>query len=89
MIKSTSDSDYKTLLDGISLIYKKFQDNLNENNINLFNSVGNVFNPDLHEAVMSEIGKKDNVIIKEFESGYIYHDKIIRHAKVVVSKKKS
>ena len=88
-IESKNNSDYEALLDGISLIYKKFQDNLKENNIDFFNSVGNEFNPDLHEAVMSEIGKKDNVIIKEFEPGYKYHDKIIRHAKVVVSKKES
>ena len=88
-IESKSNSDYKTLLDGISLVYKKFQDNLNGNSISFFNSVSKVFNPELHEAVMSEVGKKDNIIIREFEPGYKYHDKVIRHAKVVVSKKKS
>ena len=36
---------------------------------------------------MSEKSAKgDNVIIKEFEKGYKYDDKILRHAKVVVSK---
>ena len=32
--------------------------------------------------------KKEGVILKEFQLGYKYHEKIIRHAKVVVSKKK-
>ena len=36
---------------------------------------------------MAEPGKEDNVVIKEFEKGYKYKDKVIRHAKVVVSKK--
>ena len=36
---------------------------------------------------MSEAGEEDDIIVKEFEKGYKYHDRIIRHAKVVVSKK--
>jgi molecular chaperone GrpE (heat shock protein) len=35
---------------------------------------------------MSELGEEDDIVVKEFESGYKYHDRIIRHAKVVVSK---
>jgi len=38
-------------------------------------------------ALMSEKSDKgDNVILKEFEKGYKYNDKILRHSKVVVSK---
>jgi hypothetical protein len=45
------------------------------------------FNPELHEALMSEESEKgENVILREFEKGYNYNDKILRHAKVVVSK---
>ena len=33
------------------------------------------------------VKEKENVIIKEFEKGYVYNDKILRHAKVIVSKK--
>ena len=52
-----------------------------------FDSVGQDFNPELHEALMSEESEKgENVILREFEKGYKYSDKILRHAKVVVSK---
>ena len=78
----------KSLVDGIGLVYKKFQTSLENNGINRFDSIGEQFNPDLHEALMSETGKENNIVLKEFESGYKYHDRIIRHAKVVVSKKK-
>ena len=37
---------------------------------------------------MSEPGEEDNIVIKEFEKGYKYKNKILRHAKVVVSTKK-
>ena len=59
---------------------------LNDNEINQFSSIGEKFNPELHEALMSEPGKESNIILKEFEKGYMYNDKILRHAKVVVSK---
>ena len=52
-----------------------------------FESIGEDFNPELHEALMSEeSNKKNNIVIKEFEKGYKYNEKILRHAKVVVSK---
>ena len=52
-----------------------------------FDSVGQNFDADLHEALMSEESDKgENVILREFEKGYMYDDKILRHAKVVVSK---
>ena len=56
--------------------------------IKAFDSLGEDFDPDCHEALMSEKSDKgENVIIREFEKGYVYNDKILRHAKVVVSKK--
>ena len=48
--------------------------------------MGEEFNPDLHEALMSEKSKKNNIIIKEFECGYKYHERVIRFSKVVVGK---
>ena len=44
--------------------------------------------PDLHDALMvKESGKhEENIVIEEFEKGYRMKDKVIRHAKVVVSK---
>ena len=36
--------------------------------------------------MMQESKEKENIIINEFEKGYKIKDKIIRHAKVIVSK---
>ena len=60
--------------------------NLKDKNIESFETIGETFDPELHEALMSEPGEEDDIIVKEFEGGYKYHDRIIRHAKVVVSK---
>ena len=77
----------RSILEGIELIVAKLDKTLEEQGIVPFDSVGQDFDPELHEALMSEkTDKGDNVILKEFEKGYRYVDKILRHAKVVVSK---
>ena len=89
-LERTISNDYKdskSVLDGISIIITNIKKVLNDNEIDDFSSLGEQFNPELHEALMSESGKEDNIILKEFERGYKYKDKIIRHAKVVVSSK--
>ena len=44
------------------------------------------FNPDFHEAIMMKKSKKaSNIILEEFQRGYKYHDKVVRHSKVIVS----
>ena len=57
------------------------------NSITKINSLDKEFNPSYHEALLQqESDQKEGTIIEEYEKGYQYHDKIIRHAKVVVSK---
>jgi molecular chaperone GrpE len=77
----------RTILEGVELIMSKLDKTLEEQGIVVFDSVGQDFDPELHEALISEKSDKgDNVILREFEKGYKYNDKILRHAKVVVSK---
>ena len=51
-----------------------------------YDSLGKIFDPEYHEAIMmKKTKKKKNTIIDEFQKGYMYHDKVLRHAKVIVS----
>ena len=79
--------DSKSIQEGLEIIISNIKKILDDNEIKDFTSLGQKFNPDLHEALMAEPGKEDNVIVKEYEKGYKYKDKVIRHAKVVVSTK--
>ena len=86
-LESDGKGKARSILEGIELIVAKLDKTLEDQGIVPFDSVGQDFNPELHEALMSEKSDKgDNVILKEFEKGYRYVDKILRHAKVVVSK---
>ena len=77
----------RTILEGVELIISKLDKTLIEQGIKFFDSVGQDFDPDHHEALMSEDSDKGKgVVLREFEKGYMYNDKILRHAKVVVSK---
>jgi len=91
-LNRTLEIDEKTesnaIMEGIQLIVNKLDKILIDLGIEAFDSIGEEFDPDRHEALMSEKSKeKENIITKEFEKGYVYNDKILRHAKVVVSKK--
>ena len=86
-LESDGKGKARSILEGIELIVAKLDKTLEEQGIVTFDSVGQNFDADLHEALLSEKSDKgDNVILKEFEKGYKYDDKILRHAKVVVSK---
>ena len=86
-LKSSKEDKSQNILDGVKLIVMKLDKILEGFEIIPFESVGKSFDPDFHEALMSEKSDEDeNMIIKEFEKGYMYGDKILRHAKVVVSK---
>lgn len=76
--------------DGIKLIFEKMNKILMDKGIESFDSIGEIFDPEIHEAISSQEdkSKKDGTILNEFLKGYKYKEKIIRHAKVIVAKNK-
>lgn len=73
---------------GIELIYKKFTKLLESKGVKPIEAEGKPFDVDLHDALM--LVPKDNIepntVLEEVEKGYLYNDRVIRHAKVVVAK---
>lgn len=80
----TKDNKYK---EGIDMVLKQFKDILNANGVEEIPAVGNIFDPELHEAVSSveDSKKKEKEIIEEYRKGYKIGDKILRHSLVVVA----
>ncbi len=77
------------LRQGVELVYKQLRDVLEKFGIKKFSAEGEAFDPAKHEALMQV--EQDNVpantVVQVFQDGYLYHDKVLRHAKVGVSKK--
>ena len=81
--KLADDPFYK----GVELILAKFLKSLEAQGVKPMESIGKEFNVDFHD-VMMQMPKADvapHTIIDEIEKGYFLHDKVIRHAKVIVA----
>jgi len=81
----------QAIKEGIKLVYEKLMKVLNDQGIKKMETVGKQFNVDYHDALMQR--KDDSVpahtVVEEIETGYLYRDKVIRHAKVIVSEESS
>jgi molecular chaperone GrpE len=64
---------------------------LEEQGVKKIEAVGNPFDVDYHEALMqrADDSVEPNTVLEEIEKGYSYKEKVIRHAKVIVSEEKS
>ena len=72
---------------GIGYIMKQFEKVLQDHNIVEIRTEGELFNPDMHEAVGEEESEGDEGrILREVSGGYMMGSKVIKVAKVVVSK---
>lgn len=72
---------------GILHIQKAFDDFLKSLAIEAIESVGQKFNPELHEAVAEEESAlPEGQIVKEVQTGYTMNDKVIVPAKVIIAK---
>lgn len=74
-------------VEGMEKIYKQLMTTLDEMGVKPIEAVGQEFNPDFHNAVMhvedEEAG--ENVIVEEFQKGYLYKDFVVRHSMVKVA----
>ena len=75
--------------EGVSLVYNKLNTTLAGKGLNKMESTGEVFDPELHEAITEIPAPSEEMkglVIDTVEQGYYLNEKIIRHAKVVVGK---
>lgn len=86
---SEESKDFEALHSGVELIEKQLVGKLESNwGLKRFDSAGEPFDPEKHEALMMEESDAydTQTVIEDFMKGYMLHDRVIRHAKVKVSK---
>lgn len=80
-------SDDASLREGLESIRKQFSGVLEKNGIKPITCLHQPFNPKEHEAVTCIPSEHpEGTVVEEFTRGYCMHDRVIRHAKVAVSK---
>lgn len=85
---AAGDSAANPLLAGVTLTHKQLLEQLRRRNIEPIAAVGELFNPEVHEAVASEPaeGRRDGEIVAEFRRGYRIGGRLLRAAMVKVAK---
>ncbi len=89
-IQSAENSrDFDSFFEGVSMIEKQMTNMLEKRwGLKRFSSIGEAFNPEKHEAIaMEESDKYDHsVVLEDYQKGYMLHDRLLRPARVKVSK---
>ena len=77
------------ILEGVEMVQKEFLTILERFGVKPVKAVGEVFDPEKHEAVShQESNQESNRVILSVQNGYFYHDRLLRPARVIVSKGK-
>ena len=81
------ENNFESMKKGLQLVFDKFNKTLDAQGIKKIESKGQPFDVELHEALMQrpDDGVPAHTVLEVIEPGYIYKDKVIRHAKVIVS----
>lgn len=84
-IKDSADAD--TVKEGMELIYNKLVKFLEQKGVKAMDTKDATFDVEFHEAVALIPATDESMkgkILDTVEKGYMYNDKVLRHAKVVV-----
>ncbi len=83
--------DIDKLIEGLDLTLSGYFKTLEKFGLKVFAAEGKRFDPNYHEALTTEINDEveENTVVKELLKGYTLHERVLRPAMVVVSKKDS
>ena len=76
----------KNLVIGIQAVEKELHNSFEKNGSNMFDSLNEKFNPELHQAISrihSDV--QEGKIVEEMQKGFMIGDRLLRPAMVVVS----
>ena len=79
----------ESLKEGVEMIQKQFSTFLKNQKVEPIEAIGKAFDPTLHEVLNQQESDEheENTVIEEYSKGYTLNGRILRPAKVVISKK--
>jgi len=80
--------EIEPVIEGIEMILKQFTTTLEKFHIKPFASIGEPFDPEKHEAMAQQEHEEydENTVIEEYQKGYFLKERLLRPARVIVSK---
>ncbi|WP_028561681.1 nucleotide exchange factor GrpE [Paenibacillus pinihumi] len=87
-ISAAKDSEDKdSFIKGVDMIFRQFDQVLQQEGLKPMDTVGQPFNPDFHQAIMQVESEEyeEGIVVEEVQRGYILKEKVLRPAMVKVS----
>ena len=88
-LAESSKEDLSAFLKGVEMILAHLYEMLKNHGVKPIEAEGKIFDPNFHEALMQVENKElpEHTIIEVLQKGYLIHGRVLRTAKVKVSKK--
>ncbi len=82
------DADLQTLLQGVELVRRELHSALGKHGVTVIEAKDQIFDPAVHEAMgqMPSDEVPQNTVVQELQKGYQLHDRMLRPARVIVSR---
>jgi molecular chaperone GrpE len=82
--------EIESIIKGLKIIYGQFVNCLEKCGVKRVETIGQEFDPNMHEAIQCVESNEceGNKVVEEFEKGYLLNDRLLKPAKVSVSKRK-
>ena len=86
---SEDATDLDSMKEGLELTFKSFESALKSAGITSIDPAGENFDPEKHEALslVQDESREENTVIEVVQKGFMILDRVLRPAKVIVSKK--
>jgi Molecular chaperone GrpE (heat shock protein) len=84
---ASANQDFDALAKGVDMIFRQLEQTLQQEGLKAMEAVGEPFNPEFHQAIMTvESDEHDEgIIVEEVQKGYILKERVLRPAMVKVS----
>lgn len=84
---ASADED-SGIVQGVKMVADQLYSKLEKKGLERIDAEGEEFDPKLHKAVDTEEHEEENQVLKQKRKGYMFGDKVLREAEVVVGKEK-
>ncbi len=87
--RSSAGGDFEAMLQGVELVQRELIQALDRHGVTVIEAAGEAFDPAVHEAMAQQEDDSvpQNTVVQVFAKGYQLRDRLLRPAKVIVSKK--
>ncbi len=87
-LSAERSSEARPYIEGVEMVKKNLEKWLDEKGVKAIASIGTILDVNFHEAI-SQIDSPDaeqDMIVEEYQTGYLLGERVIRHAKVIVAR---